>query len=123
MYHFIALFRGIQIDGKNRVPMNRLEYAFHTFSLENECAYAPSGDVTFASISPDVASLEGGVERMVNAVLEIDVEAVVMRVEQLRELLDTTTDDEIVVGKGMIRSRSTLEALYIQANTKHEHEH
>lgn len=123
MKRYIAFFRGIQSDGKNTVDIERLEYAFHTFSLRNECAYEPTGDVTFGSINPDAEVLVGGVERMVNAVLLLDVEAVVMHVEDLRTLLDTITDETLDVGKKMLRSRSDLEALYAQSLQTHNHEH
>ncbi|MGB4762002.1 MAG: DUF1697 domain-containing protein [Candidatus Saccharimonas sp.] len=123
MHSYIAIFRGVQADGKNTVPMERLEYAFHTFSLRNECAYEATGDVTFGSINPDTESLEGGVERMVSAVLRIDVEAVVLSAEQLRQLLDATADDVLSLGKAMIRSRKDLEALYTQSLETHQHEH
>lgn len=123
MHNYIALFTGIQVEGKNIVDMERLEYAFHTFSLRNECAYEPTGDVTFASINPDAESLVGGVERMVNAVLLIDVIAAVLHAEELRALLDASADDTIEVAPGFERTRADLEALYVQALATHNHEH
>lgn len=123
MHSYIALFTGIQVEGRNIVDMERLEYAFHTFSLRNECAYAPTGDVTFASINPDAESLVGGVERMVNAVLLIDVTAAVLHAEELRALLDANTDDTLEVAPGFERTRTDLEALYTQALATHNHEH
>ncbi len=101
----------------------RLEYAFHTFSLRNESCYAPTLDVTFASPNPDAISLEGGVERLVNAVLQIDVTARVLHAEELRGILDSIDDEEIDVGKGIVRLRSDLEALHAQSLATHTHEH
>lgn len=123
MYNYIALFTGVQVEGKNVVEMERMEYAFHTFSLRNECAYEPTGDVTFASINPDAESLVGGVERMVNAVLLIDVTAVVLHSEELRALLDENADENVEVAPGFVRSRADLEALYAQSLETHNHEH
>lgn len=101
----------------------RLEYAFHTFSLRNECCYSPTGDVTFASPNPDASMLEGGVERLVNAVLLIDATAKVLSSQDVRDLLDGVDDDLIDVGKGIVRQRADLEALYGQSLETHSHEH
>ena len=104
-------------------PPERLEYAFHTFSLRNECCYPPTGDVTFASPNPDANMLEGGVERLVNAVLLIDATAKVLSSQDVRDLLDGVDDDLIDVGKGIVRQRADLEALYDQSLETHSHEH
>lgn len=101
----------------------RLEYAFHTFSLRNVCCYVPTLDVTFASPNPDASMLDGGVERLVNAVLLIDATAKVLPAADLRQLLDAIDDGQIDVGKGIVRDRTDLEALYKQALTAHSHEH
>ena len=101
----------------------RLEYAFHTFSLRNECCYSPTRDVTFASPNPDANMLEGGVERLVNAVLQIDVIARVLHAEEIRDVLDGIDDEEIDVGKGIIRLRSDLEVVHAQSLDTHAHEH
>ena len=123
MNTYIAFFIGIHVDENAVVPMERLEYAFHTFSLRNECAYEPTGDVTFASINPDAEDLSGGVKRMVEAVLVIEVEAVVRHSEDIRRLLDVSLDEEIQIAPGIVRGRSDLEALYEQSLGTHEHEH
>ena len=107
----------------NEAEPERLEYAFHTFSLRNESCYEPTLDVTFASPKPDAISLEGGVERLVNAVLQIDVTARVLHAEELRDILDSIEDEEIEVGKGIVRLREDLEALHAQSLETHNHEH
>lgn len=101
----------------------RLEYSFHTFSLRNECCYAPTNDVTFTSPNPDANILEGGVERLVNAVLQLEVTAVVMSAESLKALLDDhATEETIEIGKGMTRTRQDALALYEQSLTQHFHD-
>ncbi len=101
----------------------RLEYAFHTFSLRNVSCYAPTLDVTFASPNPDAVMLEGGVERLVNAVLLIDATAKVLPAAELRQLLDAIDDEQIDIGKGIVRTRGDLEALYAQSLATHAHDH
>lgn len=102
----------------------RLEYAFHTFSLRNECYYTPTGDVTFSSPNPDASALEGGVERLVDAVLQLETTAVVLSVGDVRRLLaDSPNDETLDLGKGMMRQRNDLEALCVQALATHDHRH
>lgn len=102
---------------------DRLEYAFHTFSLRNERCYPTTGDVTFASPNPDTNILDDGVALMVRAVLQVDATAKVVHAQELRAILDATDDDEIEFGKGFLRSRADLETLYAQSLVDHNHDH
>lgn len=102
----------------------RLEYAFHTFSLRNECYYTPTGDVTFSSPNPDAIALEGGVERLVDAVLQLETKAVVLSVDAVKQSLNESSDKQSFdLGKGIVRKRSDLEALCAQALATHDHQH
>lgn len=122
MYHYIALLDGIYKNGQPVVEMSRLEYALHTFSFENEHAYAPTGDVVFESPNHDKAGVSGGAERAIQAVLDIQVTVELYTREEIANLLEVATVDTIQL-QSVHRSRRDLEAL-IELSThapKHTH--
>lgn len=121
---YIAFLRITPSETSEPVTDERLEYSFHTFSLRNEKAYAPTGDVTFASPNPDSSFLEGGVERLIKAVLVVDATAVVLGSPALRQLLDSQPEtQEFDLGHDISRTRADLEALYVQSQQTHDHRH
>ncbi|QQS20313.1 hypothetical protein IPL85_02610 [Candidatus Saccharibacteria bacterium] len=109
-YRYLVLLDGIKNDSGLVVPVERIAYTFHTFSLHDEHVYEPTGDVTFISPNPDTQSLEQGVERMIDAVLHIKVTARVLNVQQAEQLL-ASTDDTTVVYAGFTRQRNDIQSL------------
>jgi uncharacterized protein (DUF1697 family) len=49
MKTYIALFRGINVGGKNRLPMNELVAIFQALGYENVQTFIQSGNVVFSS--------------------------------------------------------------------------
>jgi len=104
--------------------MKDLEHCFHTFSLEGERAYAPTNDVVFVSENDHVEQLKGGVERAVEAVLHIPIEATVIRDENLRHLINTTVEEMIAIPENnLVRKRSDLEVIYLLSQAFSDHQH
>jgi uncharacterized protein (DUF1697 family) len=57
MKTFIALFRGINVGGKNMLPMKQLTYLLETIGCKNVKTYIQSGNVVFCIKSNDVDDL------------------------------------------------------------------
>lgn len=53
----IAFLRGINVGGKNRLPMRELVELLHTLGLDNISTYIQSGNVVFQSQKGDQAGL------------------------------------------------------------------
>ena len=53
MNRYIALLRGINISGKNKIPMSELKNIFVEFGFENVATYLNSGNVIFSSMPDD----------------------------------------------------------------------
>ena len=92
MNTYIAFMDGIKVDGELQATAERVEYSFHTFSLRNESMYEPTGDATFASPNDNALELQGGVERLIDAVLHIKTKAIVLKNEEVKEMLDKSPD-------------------------------
>ena len=51
MIRYVALLRGINISGKNKIPMPELKKGFESLSFENVRTYLNSGNVLFSTSS------------------------------------------------------------------------
>lgn len=67
MKKYIALFRGINVGGKNRLPMRELVVLLEDIGLKKVNTYIQSGNVVFSS---DDKNLEDIAEKMSRAVLD-----------------------------------------------------
>ena len=56
MHTYIALFRGINVGGKNSLPMKDLASIFEILGASNVKTYIQSGNVVFQSASKDISS-------------------------------------------------------------------
>ncbi len=57
MYTYIALFRGINVGGKNTLPMKELVFIFEGLGASNVKTYIQSGNVVFQRASTDISNL------------------------------------------------------------------
>jgi uncharacterized protein (DUF1697 family) len=84
---FVALLRGINVGGKNLIPMSALKACFERRGLADVSTYIQSGNVLFASDEKApalVASLEGELSRTFG----YDAAVVVRSQAQLRRIVD-----------------------------------
>ena len=83
---FVALVRGINVGGRNKVAMADLRAAFEDAGYDAVRTYIQSGNVLFEGASS--RSLEDDVERAVEAAFGIPLLVVVRSHEQLRRIVD-----------------------------------
>lgn len=62
----IALFRGINVGGKNLLPMRELAAALEELGLQNVKTYIQSGNVVFQSEANALASLTSRISEAIN---------------------------------------------------------
>ena len=56
MHTWIALFRGINVGGKNILPMAKLREDLESLELKNVQTYIQSGNVVFETVSLGIAA-------------------------------------------------------------------
>lgn len=83
---FVALLRGINVGGRNPVPMADLRQAFESAGHREVSTYIQSGNVLFESESPR-ASLEDELEEMLERRLGMDLVVVVRSLRQMRSIV------------------------------------
>ena len=75
---FVALLRGINLAGRNRVSMPELRSALESMGLEDVVTYIQSGNVVFRSRTASAQSLAAGIEGQVAERFGVDA-AVILR--------------------------------------------
>ena len=83
---YVALLRGINVGGRNKVPMAELRATFEDAGHTDVRTYIQSGNVVFRSRAPR-ASLEVAVERMLERHLGFPLVVVVRSHAQLRSVV------------------------------------
>jgi uncharacterized protein (DUF1697 family) len=84
---YVALLRGINVGGKNLVPMADLRDAFVDAGFDDVSTYIASGNVLFTSDRP-AATLEIEIEAALEQRLGRDLVVVVRSQRQLRAVVD-----------------------------------
>ena len=89
MPRYVTLLRGINVGGKNAIPMPALRAAFEAAGFGNVATYIQSGNVVFESPSSNQAELTGTVERLIRkAFAHYDASVVLRSRSQMRAIVD-----------------------------------
>lgn len=87
MKRYIALLRGINISGKNKISMSELKKGFAEFDFAEVTTHLNSGNVIFSSAVDDIATLTVTIESMIKDRFSLDIPVFVILQEELNELL------------------------------------
>lgn len=83
---YVALLRGINVGGKNLIPMARLRTVFEDAGFESVRTYIQSGNVLFETDTP-AKGLEQRIERTLEQEFKIPLVVVVRSERQLRAVV------------------------------------
>lgn len=89
---YIALLRGINVGGNNRVPMGELKECFESVGFKNVSTYINSGNVIFESENTDKAKLVIECEQAIEKQFGFHVICSVILVSELRDALENAPD-------------------------------
>ncbi|MBQ3383933.1 MAG: DUF1697 domain-containing protein [Erysipelotrichaceae bacterium] len=87
MIRYIALLRGINISGKNKIPMAELKKGFKDLGFSDVRTYLNSGNVMFSCREDDITGITKRIEKMIGDVFALDIPVFVIRTEELRDIL------------------------------------
>lgn len=88
MEKYIALLRGINISGKNKIPMSELKKEFEILGYEDVITYLNSGNVIFKTNEDDETTIVKIIHKMIEEKFDIDIPIYIIKASQLKELLD-----------------------------------
>jgi uncharacterized protein (DUF1697 family) len=106
---YVALLRGINVGGRNKVPMADLRRAFEEAGHGDVGTYIQSGNVIFTSSAPK-AILEADVENMLERRLGYPLVVVVRSLAQLRSVVDQAPD-----GFGAAPAKYHADAIFLRS--------
>lgn len=83
----IALLRGINISGKNKIPMSELKEGFQELGFTEVATHLNSGNVVFSSPDEDKAILVSKINTMIKDRFAFDIPVCIVLQEELDEIL------------------------------------
>ena len=87
MKRYIALLRGVNISGKNKVPMAELKKCFEALGFAEVKTCLNSGNVIFSCEETPVAELTAKIEHIIQHEFRLDIPTFVIGQEELAEIL------------------------------------
>lgn len=92
MKRYVALLRGINISGKNKISMAELKKGFAELDFAEVTSYLNSGNVVFSSDIEDKNTLTNKIEMMIKDKFCLDIPIFVILREELEDLLLNAPD-------------------------------
>ena len=89
---YIALFRGINVGGNNKVSMTELKTAAMAAGFQNVSTHINSGNVIFESNSIDLAALSDAFEALTKKVFGVTTRVSVISAAELADALNAAPD-------------------------------
>src|SRR5579862_6109894 len=88
MASHVALLRGINVGGKNKVPMAELREVVTSLGHTGVTTYIQSGNVLFTSAEDDTAKLAAALEAAITGAFGVTSPVVVRSRDELAQILD-----------------------------------
>ncbi len=88
MKRYVALLRGINISGKNKISMAELKNKFGKLDFEEVKTYLNSGNVVFSSDEDSIEKLTRVIERAIKNEFGFDIPVFVISKDRLRDILN-----------------------------------
>src|SRR3712207_6495034 len=85
---YLALLRGINVGGKNTVPMADLRATFEGMDLADVSTYINSGNVLFRAPRQSSDALAAGIESELTRRFGWELKVVLVTAAQLRQVID-----------------------------------
>ena len=87
MKRYVALLRGINISGKNKIPMAELKKEFEKLGFEEIKTYLNSGNVIFSSDKDDIEKLTKLIETAIKNQFGFNIPVLVISKNKLEDIL------------------------------------
>ncbi len=92
MKRYIAFLRGVNISGKNKVPMAELKKEFEKLDFGEVKTYLNSGNAVFFSVEDNTEKLAKQIEKMIEKQFNLDIPVFVISREELVDILHNAPD-------------------------------
>ena len=87
MEKYIALLRGVNVGGKNKISMPLLKTAFEDENFLEVSTYINSGNIIFKSNMKDINEIKVKCEKIIKQNFDIDISVVIITNSELKDML------------------------------------
>lgn len=88
MSRYVVFLRGVNVSGKNKLPMAELKQALERLGCSAVKTYLNSGNAAFSCGDGDTLSIAGRIEEMIEEMFSIIVPCFVIEQEELKDILN-----------------------------------
>jgi len=110
MTQYIALLRGINVGGKNKIKMADLREALSNVGFTNVQTYIQSGNILLES-NEDEATLRTLIEHTIEQEFALSIKTVIRTSEQLKQIVENCPFSEEQIA--LVEANSEKESLYV----------
>ena len=129
MEKYIALLRGVNVGGKNKISMPELKMAFEEIGFLDVITYINSGNVIFSSNTQDKSELIRKSESIIEDKFKLSIPVTVISAKELSDVLKNapvwwnTEDKEIYDNAIFVIPPTSVEEVFAEVgNAKPEYE-
>ena len=88
MEKYIALLRGINISGKNKIPMKDLKTNLKDINYKNVITYLNSGNIIFESEETNKNIIKEQIENMIKNKFNLNIPTYIIKSNELNDILE-----------------------------------
>lgn len=88
MIRYVALLRGINIGGKNKISMPELKTGFEELNFFDVLTYINSGNIIFSSNIEDISNIQSNIKLMIKDKFNLDIPVFIITIENLAIILE-----------------------------------
>ena len=87
MVRYIALLRGINISGKNKISMQKLKECFEELSFYEVKTYLNSGNVIFSTSETNISDITSSIEFIIKKTFDLNIPVLIISQKSLQNAL------------------------------------
>lgn len=89
MSTIISILRGINVGGKNKIPMVELKALYEKAGFKNVTTYIQSGNVVFTTRKEKIEDIPGKIQQFIFKKYGFQVPVIICTVDEMQSVIDT----------------------------------
>lgn len=90
---YVALLRGINVGGKNKIDMKKLKLTFEQLGMKNVVTYINSGNVVFVNDQCTGEEVKSVIKQAIKQDFSLDIDVIIVSMTELSKIINALPDD------------------------------